>query len=619
MPTSSLSTDFLSTEILVIGGGATGTGVAWDAALRGFRTILVEKRDLTHGTTGRYHGLLHSGGRYVVKDPHSAVECIAENRILRRTHTHCIEDTGGFFVVTPEDEGDYPDRFVAACHATGVPCQEISVAEALRREPLLNPRISRVFEVPDGAADSFLATHATAQAARQAGARILIYHEVTGLLTEGGEDDPSTGSGDVLSLSKGHGRRVTGAVVRDTVSGETVHIHADLVINASGAWAGQIAGMAGVGVKIIPGKGVMVATNHRLVNTVINRCKMPSDGDILVPVHTVSIIGTTDEKVADPENLVIHPEEVQFMLAEGDKLVPGLSRARILRAWAGVRPLYQEGFSGDSRDATRSLTLLDHKARDGVQGLLTITGGKWTTFRMMAEKTVDRACEHLGVERACTTASTPVPGIEQGHYWLGHRLHEVEEEGLQGSLVCECELVTRAMVESAARRNPTVTLDDLRRDVRLGMGPCQGGFCTYRAVGILHEIGRESHDPDFVLDGEADAEDWEVAYLQSPAKSDRGQSITAHATPGATPDSPLPTRSPAIDRRSPVSSPNLLLRDFLQERWKGVLPVLWGRQLKQERLDELIYLSLMNADHLPDADAESPLTGFYAGKIVNGE
>ncbi|MGB5048330.1 MAG: FAD-dependent oxidoreductase, partial [Caldilineaceae bacterium] len=140
MPTPSLST-----EILVIGGGATGTGVAWDAALRGFRTILVEKRDLTHGTTGRYHGLLHSGARYVVKDPHSAEECIAENRVLRRTHTHCIEDTGGFFVVTPEDEGDYPDRFVAACRETGVPCQEIPVAEALRREPLLNPRISRVF------------------------------------------------------------------------------------------------------------------------------------------------------------------------------------------------------------------------------------------------------------------------------------------------------------------------------------------------------------------------------------------------------------------------------------------------------------------------------------------
>ena len=118
----------MQTEILVIGGGATGTGVAWDAALRGFRTVLVEKRDLTHGTTGRYHGLLHSGARYVLKDAASAVECISENRILRRTHTHCIEDTSGFFVVAPEDEDDYPDRFAAACRRLDIPCTEIPPA-----------------------------------------------------------------------------------------------------------------------------------------------------------------------------------------------------------------------------------------------------------------------------------------------------------------------------------------------------------------------------------------------------------------------------------------------------------------------------------------------------------
>src|SRR5512136_202013 len=198
--------NYIETNLLVIGGGATGTGVAWDAALRGFRVVLVEKRDLTHGTTGRYHGLLHSGGRYVVKDPQSAAECIAENRILRRTHTHCIEDTGGFFVATPEDEGDYPDQFKTACAKIGVPCNEISVAQALKREPLLNPRSSRAFEVPDGSADSFLATHATAQAAQIAGARILTYHEVVGLISEGGMGN----------------QRVVGARVHDVARGEDV-------------------------------------------------------------------------------------------------------------------------------------------------------------------------------------------------------------------------------------------------------------------------------------------------------------------------------------------------------------------------------------------------------------
>ena len=570
----------LQTEILVIGGGATGTGVAWDAALRGFKVILVERRDLTHGTSGRYHGLLHSGGRYAVKDPHGAAECIAENRILRYTHAHCIEDTGGFFIVTPEDEGEFPEKFKAGCDAVGIPCEDIPVTEALRREPLLNPRISRVFEVPDGSSDSFLAAHATVEAARQAGAQILTYHEVTDLLVEGDEGN----------------RRVAGARVHNAVTGEDTLINADMVVNAAGAWTGKIAAMVDAEVVIMPSKGTMVAMAHRLVNTVVNRCKMPSDGDIIVPSHTVCVIGTTSINVVDPEHLRIEPWEVQKMLDEGDKMVPGFSKARVLRAWAGVRPLFQETYTGGGRDVTRKLALLDHKEREGLGGLLTITGGKWTTFRLMAEATVDKICEHLDTQRPCTTATTQVPGSEQGNYWVGHRLHEIEEEKLQGELICECELVTRTMLENATQRNPTLTLDDLRRDVRLGMGPCQGGFCTFRAISILHEMRREGIWRNDMSDHTSEAAQWNAAYLQSP-----GHNLEKDIPAAEAPTNDIPA----------VFNPGVLLRDFLQERWKGLTPILWGQQLKQERLNELIYLSLMNADHLPDKELSSPVTDFY--------
>src|SRR5881275_3573773 len=107
----------LSTDVLVIGGGATGAGVAWDAALRGYDVVLAERRDLGEGTSGRFHGLLHSGGRYAVKDPKAAEECIHENRILRRIAADCIEDTGGLFVSTPIDSPEYADRFVEGCRA----------------------------------------------------------------------------------------------------------------------------------------------------------------------------------------------------------------------------------------------------------------------------------------------------------------------------------------------------------------------------------------------------------------------------------------------------------------------------------------------------------------------
>jgi glycerol-3-phosphate dehydrogenase len=519
----------VQTEVLVIGGGATGAGVIRDLAMRGFDAILVEKRDLTHGTTGRYHGLLHSGGRYVVKDPQAAVECIEENRVLRRIMPHCIEDTGGFFVLTPWDDPDYVPRFVEGCRQAEIPVEEVSIREMLAEEPLLNPDISACFRVPDGAADSFLATEANTESARLHGAQIWTYHEVEEVLREG--------------------KRVVGARCHDLVKDEQVWVSADLVVNASGAWAGKIAGTAGVRVEILPGKGTMVAMNHRVVNTVVNRCKLPSDGDIVVPIQTVAVIGTTDEKVEDPERFAIEPWEIRLLLDEGEKLVPGFKDFRILRAWAGVRPLYQESpQSTDTRDVTRAYALLDHQSRDGVAGFITITGGKWTTYRQMAEVTVDRVCGQLGVERECRTHLEPLPGSEGASFhWLGARLKRIEDEQSYGELVCECELATRTDVEWAITVGEAKTIDDIRRDVRLGMGPCQGGFCTYRATGILHEL-----------------------------------------------------------RHPPVEETNVALRDFLLERWKGLLPILWGQQLRQERLDELIYLSVLNADHLPGPSA-SPL------------
>ena len=513
----------LQTEILVIGGGATGAGVARDLAMRGFDTILVEKRDYSHGTTVRYHGLLHSGGRYAVKDPYAARECIEENRILRKIIPFCIEDTGGFFVLTPWDDPDYALLFVNGCESAGIPIEAIPIQQMLREEPLLNPAISHCFWLPDASADSFMATEANLASARQYGARTLNYHQVKAL--------------------ECNGERVTAVLCYDLVKDDEVHISADLVVNASGAWAGQIGSMADVKVEIIPGKGTLVATNRRIIHTVINRCKSPSDGDIIVPAHTVAVLGTTDIPVDNPDQYTIHPWEVYLLLEEGDKVIPGLKDMRILRAWAGVRPLYAETNVQNNRQLSRAFVLLDHETRDGVSGLITITGGKWTTFRKIAEATVDLVCAKLGVERACRTHLEPISSPEEeekGYHHLGARLARVENEKLYGDLICECELATRNDVSHAIIDGQARTIDDVRRDVRLGMGPCQGGFCTYRVAGLLHELTQ-----------------------------------------------------PAIE------ATNVALRDFLQERWKGLLPILWGQQLRQERLDEMIYLSILNVDHLP--------------------
>ncbi|MEP7359712.1 MAG: FAD-dependent oxidoreductase, partial [Anaerolineales bacterium] len=175
----------LSTEILVIGGGATGLGVAWDAALRGYKTLLVEKGDLAHGTSGRYHGLLHSGGRYVVRDPRSALDCCRENLILKRIMPSAIEDTGGYFAAVEGDPPGYVEPFLAGCQAAGIPAEEITPAAACAAEPLLTPRLERVFRVPDASCDSFDAAHAVANALRAAGGELLLRRRLVALPLDG--------------------------------------------------------------------------------------------------------------------------------------------------------------------------------------------------------------------------------------------------------------------------------------------------------------------------------------------------------------------------------------------------------------------------------------------------
>ena len=515
----------IETDVLVIGGGATGAGVLRDAAMRGFKSVLVERTDLSMGTTGRFHGLLHSGGRYVVKDPEAAHECIVENVVLRKIAADCIEDTGGFFVTTPWDDPAYADKFHAACVQSGVPVQEVDPAEALRREPRLNPDISRVFEVPDAAIDSWKTVWSCVRSAQEYGAEVFNYHRVVGI--------------------NRNGDKVVGARAINELSGEDVVFDAAFTINASGAWGAQIALMAGCeGITILPGKGIMIAMNHRLVNTVVNRCQMPTDGDIIVPIRTVSVIGTTDIRVDDPDELFITQDEVDRMLDDGEKLVPGFKQSRALRVWAGVRPLFKDDRASavaDTRDVSRSHALVDHQARDGVSGFLTITGGKFTSFRLMAEDTVSRMCEQLGVDVECRTHEEPLADSESGKfYWLGSRLVAREKNLHDEQAICECELVTKGRLINAIERRDTKDLDDIRRSLRLGMGPCQGGFCIYRATGILHGVQK--------LDGR-----------------------TANAS----------------------------LHNFLQERWKGVHPILYGDQLRQARLDDWIFQGLLDVEHAP--------------------
>jgi glycerol-3-phosphate dehydrogenase len=374
-------------HVLIVGGGGTGGALAHDLALRGLRVTLVERGEFTSGTTGRHHGLLHSGARYAVNDRESAIECIEENLILRRICPGSFEENDGLFVAITEEDMAYYADFVTGCRESGIPIQELTRDAALRLEPNLNPDLQAAVRVPDATMDAMRMPLRFFATAKANGAELRNYMEVLDLVRKD--------------------RVVSGAVVRDHVTGKVGEIGADLVVNAAGPWSGKIAAMAGLNVPIRPSPGVMLALRGRLCNMVLNRMHRSGDGDIVVPQRGLSIVGTSSWIVQDPDDLDVPEDHVARMFEEGAKLVPTIARAEFRAAWSAARPLIGSSEDEDSgRELSRTFKTIDHAEVDGVQGFVTITGGKATTLRGMAELCADIVCRKLGVEAECRTRDT---------------------------------------------------------------------------------------------------------------------------------------------------------------------------------------------------------------------
>ena len=513
-------------DVIVIGGGATGAGTARDCAKRGLKTLLLERFDLTNGATGRNHGLLHSGARYAVTDAESARECIEENMLLRKIASHCVEETDGLFITLPEDDLAYQAKFVESCTAAGIRADIIDPKEAKLLEPAVNPSLIGAVRVPDGAVDPFRLTMANALDAKLHGAEVLTYHEVTDLIIENGT--------------------VVGVEALDQKSKEKKKFYGYITINAAGIWGHNVAVKAGVGVKMFPAKGALLVYGHRVNNMVINRCRKPADADILVPGDTICVIGTTSTRVPIEEVDYMHVtrEEVDVLMREGEMLAPSLATTRILRAYAGVRPLVAADNDPSGRSISRGIVCLDHEKRDGLKGFITITGGKLMTYRLMAEWATDMACKKLGNNAECRTAVDCLPGSEAGEgYGDSKKLGEKSAKYRHGSfaekiesgnryndsLVCECEGVTVGEINYAIDNLNINKLVNLRRRTRVGMGTCQGGLCACRAAGLM----TKAHN------------------CADKAKAD--------------------------------------MVDFVQERWKGMNPIAWGDTMSEAHFMSWIY------------------------------
>ncbi len=516
-------------DIIVIGGGITGAGIARDCALRGLKVLLVEKFDMTNGATGRNHGLLHSGARYAVTDNESATECIQENMILRKIARHCVEETDGLFITLPEDDLSYQKTFVTACQNAGIRADIIAPEEAIRLEPAVNHSLIGAVRVPDASIDPFRLTTANVLDARLHGAEILTYHEVTSFII--------------------NQTRMKGVVMRDNLTGETHEAYSKIIVNAAGIWGHLIAEKAGISINMFPAKGSLLIFGHRVNQMVINRCRKPANADILVPDDAVCVIGTTSDRVGYDEidHLKVTNEEVDILIREGEKLAPALASTRILRAYAGVRPLVAADNDPSGRSISRGIVLLDHEKRDGLSGFITITGGKMMTYRLMAELATDLVCSKLGIDKPCMTAKIPLPGSEEPMEKKGLSTERLAEEGRHGTrtsfipannslekaMVCECEGVSIGEMKYAVEKLHVKQLINMRRRTRVSMGTCQGTLCACRAACVLSEL------------------------TKTDAKKSQADLVSV-----------------------------------MNERWKGMRPVAWGDTLKESQLMSMVYEGL---------------------------
>jgi len=376
------------TEVLVVGGGATGVGVARDAVRRGMDVTLVDRGGLSNGTTGHSHGLLHSGARYAESDLAGAQECIAENRIIKDIAGHCIRDTGGLFVQLADDDPDYFDAKLDGCAEAGIPATVVDPEVARERVPGIADDLVRAMEVPDGVVYPSRLVAANAADASDHGAAVYPHAPV---------EDVHVEDGQVTGVD-------VGGAVEDTIT-------AEFVVNATGAWAGEFADMAGVPVEMQPTRGVMVSVDYEGLGPVLNRCRDPDDGDIIVAHETEAVLGTTSVPVGGPDEHEQEQWEIDRTVEECAAMLPAVADAETVRSWWGVRPLYAPDEADKGRGISRGFFLLDH-AEDGVENLASIVGGKLTTYRQMAAAATNLVADRLGVAAECTTAKERLPGAD---------------------------------------------------------------------------------------------------------------------------------------------------------------------------------------------------------------
>ncbi len=478
-------------DVIVIGGGVTGAGVARDLALRGVSVLLLEKGDWGAGTSGASSWMIHGGPRYLEFDwDTTRLSCEDAGHIVRIAR-HLVHRCVFLLPVLPGDRHglerletamEVYDRFQPLKLAQ--PHARLDATQARLLEPGLAPDVLGVVTMEEWGVDPHRLVWANVLDAVRHGARAANHSRVTGLI------------------------RAAGAVIGvnyQAADGTRVEARARVVVNAAGPWVPEVAAMADAQVRLRPAKGIHLVYDRRLSNFAISGESIDGRDLLLVPHGPITVVGTTDDDFyGDLDDVGVAEDEVSYLLQGMARVFPAIRDHRPVRATAGVRPTLF-AWRRYEDDLSRRFQVLDHGS-----GLVTIAGGKLSMYRLMAEQTADVACARLGVEARSSSSSRPLPGAEaeladpaelaREHHLPalavarlqarhgGEAPDLLRESGARGRLVCRCEPLAEAELVHAARHEQVRTLADGFRRVGLAAGPCAGAACVERAAAIL---GRE--------------------------------------------------------------------------------------------------------------------------------
>jgi glycerol-3-phosphate dehydrogenase len=538
-------TDF-EFDVIVIGGGSTGTAVARDCAMRGLRTLLLERDDIASATVGTCAGMISSGLKYN-DEPDIMAMCSKEVVHFNHIARHIIMKNP---ILAPlldlsdaASDSSYIDSYSAHADEREVPSMLFLTPDAsCEIEPMLHPDIIASVYYEEFFIDPFRLCMLQAIDAIEHGATVRTYCEVIGF--------------DI-----NHNKEIESVIFYNRVSGSTERAKSKLVVNATGPWAHKLAKIAGEELDIRLNKGAHVILDRRVVNVGITVKAIDGRWIYLFPHENTTLLGTTAlDTWEDPDSLVASFDEIEYLLQSIETVLPSIREARIIRTMAGVRPLVPEWKRPEGK-VTRGYRIIDHGKIGGTIGLISFTGGKLVMCRHMAEAVTDLVCQKIGKEAVCTTYEHPLPGNDSDVDVIalskeyGIALHALERmRARRGTdmlkvleltkrhpewktTICTCEPVIEAELRYSIREEFPQTLNDLRRRLRLGTGPCQGTFCTYKAAAILAEELDLGGD-DFLVD----------------------------------------------------------ILDFRAERWKGIRQSMRGEQLAQEELTQGIYACVGNLD-----------------------